>query len=260
MSSAAETFQGCLVDLTGQTALVTGASRGIGRAIAHQLARCGANLALVARSEASLHSVIEEIAALGTPGKVQAFPGDVGKAEEIEAIVAKVEETMGGRIEILVNNAGITRDGLLLNMSDDQWDEVILVNLRSVFVFCRAVARLMLRQRYGRIVNVSSVSGVVGNAGQTNYSASKAGVIGFTKALSRELGKRKITANVVAPGFIATDMTERLPDDIKKMVKEKTSLQRMGEPSEIADAVTWLVGPGAGYVTGQVIVVDGGLT
>lgn len=248
---------GCQVDLKGQVALVTGASRGIGRAIAVRLAACGAQVAGVATKLEGLEATGQLITEAG--GTFAPFAANVANVEEVNRVVAAVEERLGG-IHVLVNNAGITRDGLLLRMEDDAWRDVIETNLSSVFYFCRAVGAVMMRQRYGRIVNVSSVSGLSGNPGQANYSASKAGVIGFTRTIAKELASRKITVNAVAPGFIMTDMTEVLPDKVKEKVKEFIPVGRMGEPDDIADAVCFLSGPGAGYLTGQVIAVDGGMT
>ncbi len=249
--------QPCRVNLEGQVALVTGASRGIGRAIAIQLAACGARIAGVARTAEGLAGTLEAIRNAG--GSAEAFPGSIDRPEEIARIVAEVE-TKFEKIHILVNNAGITKDGLMLRMEDDAWDAVIATNLKGTFLFCRAVGALMIRQRYGRIINISSVSGLVGNPGQANYSASKAGVIGFTQTIAKELASRNITVNAVAPGFITTDMTEVLPEKIKAEVKERVPVKRLGNPEDIADLVTYLAGPGAGYLTGQVIAVDGGMT
>lgn len=248
---------GCTVDLSGQVALVTGASRGIGRAIALRLASCGAKMAGVARTVEGLQGTLQAIRDAG--GEAEGFAGSVGNVEDVKRIVDEVEARFGG-IHVLVNNAGITRDGLMLRMDDDAWREVIETNLNSVFYFCRAVGMVMMRQRYGRIINVSSVSGLMGNPGQANYSASKAGVIGFTRTIAKELAPRKITVNAVAPGFITTDMTDVLPDKVKEKVKEIIPLGRMGEPEDIADLVCYLSGSGAGYLTGQVIAVDGGMT
>lgn len=248
---------GCKVELTDQVALVTGASRGIGKAIAVRLAACGAKVACVARSLEGLAGTLETIRAAG--GTAEGFAGDVGKVEDVQRIVGEVEAKFGA-VHVLVNNAGITKDGLMLRMEDDAWRDVIETNLSSAFYFCRAVGMLMMRQRYGRIVNVSSVSGLMGNPGQANYSASKAGLIGFTRTIARELAGRNITVNAVAPGFITTDMTNVLPDKIKTEVKERVPVKRLGEPEDIADLVCYLSGPGASYVTGQVIAVDGGMT
>lgn len=248
---------GCTVNLTDQVALVTGASRGIGKAIALRLAACGAKVAAVARSVEGLQGTLQAIRDAG--GEAEGYAGSVGNVEDVKRIVDEVEAKFGG-IHVLVNNAGITRDGLMLRMDDDAWREVIETNLNSVFYFCRAVGMVMMRQRYGRIINVSSVSGLMGNPGQANYSASKAGVIGFTRTIAKELASRKITVNAVAPGFIATDMTDVLPDKVKEKVKEVIPLGRMGQADDIADLVCYLSGPGAGYLTGQAIAVDGGMS
>ncbi|GIW89493.1 MAG: beta-ketoacyl-ACP reductase [Isosphaeraceae bacterium] len=247
----------CRVDLAGQVALVTGASRGIGKAIAQQLATCGAAVACVARTVEGLQATLHAIRDAG--GMAEPFAGDVGQAADVARIVEAVDARWGG-IHILVNNAGITRDALMLRMDDAAWNDVIQTNLNSAFYFMRAVGAVMIRQRYGRIINISSVSGLSGNPGQANYSASKAGLIGLTRTVAKELASRKITVNAVAPGFIGTDMTAALPDKIKEKVKEWIPMGRMGQPEEIADLVTYLAGPGASYLTGQVIAVDGGMT
>lgn len=248
---------GCKVELGGQVALVTGASRGIGRAIALRLASCGAKIAAVARTVDGLNATVQAIRDAG--GVVEPFAGSVGDSNDVKRIVDEVEAKFE-KVHVLVNNAGITRDGLMLRMEDDAWRDVIETNLTGTFLFCRAVGLLMMRQRYGRIVNIASVSGLVGNPGQANYSASKAGVIGFTRTIAKELAPRNITVNAVAPGFITTDMTDVLPDKIKAEVKERIPVKRLGEPDDIADLVCYLAGPGASYLTGQVIAVDGGMT
>jgi 3-oxoacyl-[acyl-carrier protein] reductase len=248
---------GCRVDLTGQTALVTGASRGIGRSIAVGLASCGASIAAVARTLEGLEPTLTAIRASG--GTAEGYAVDVSKSEEVQRAVEEIESKFG-KIHILVNNAGITRDGLVLRMDDSAWNDVIDTNLKGTFLFCRAVGACMMRARYGRIINISSVSGLMGNPGQANYSASKAGVIGFSKTIARELAPRNITVNVVAPGFITTDMTNVLPEKIKTEVKERVPLRRLGTPEDIADLVRYLASPGASYLTGQVIAVDGGMT
>ena len=253
----ADVFKGCKVDLAGQVALVTGASRGIGRAIALQLAGCGATVAGVARTVEGMAGTLAAIREAG--GTAEAFAGSVADSADVARIVGEVEAKFE-KVHILVNNAGITRDGLMLRMDDEAWDRVIDTNLKGTFLFCRAVGALMIRQRYGRIVNITSVSGLMGNPGQANYSASKAGVIGFTRTVARELASRGITANAVAPGFITTDMTDVLPEKVKAEVKERVPLRRLGAPEDIADLVCYLSGPGAGYLTGQVIAVDGGMT
>jgi 3-oxoacyl-[acyl-carrier protein] reductase len=251
------TIPNCRVDLTGQVALVTGASRGIGKAIALQLASCGAAIAAVARTLAGLEPVLGSIREAG--GTAEGYAVDVADSAQVQKAVDDIEAKFQ-RIHVLVNNAGVTRDGLVLRMDDSAWQEVIDTNLKGTFLFSRAVGTCMMRARYGRIVNISSVSGLVGNPGQANYSASKAGVIGFSKTVARELGSRGITVNVVAPGFITTDMTNVLPEKIKSEVKERIPLRRLGTPEDIADLVCYLASPGASYITGQVIAVDGGMT
>jgi 3-oxoacyl-[acyl-carrier protein] reductase len=248
---------GCRVDLTGRVALITGASRGIGRAIALRLAECGASVAGVARTLEGLEPTLGAIREAG--GTAEGFAADVASAEDVQRVVDEVEAKFQ-RIDVLVNNAGVTRDGLVLRMEDKAWDDVIDTNLKGTFLFCRAVGALMMRARFGRIVNISSVSGLMGNPGQANYSASKAGVIGFSKTVARELASRGITVNVVAPGFITTDMTDILPEKVKAEVKERIPVRRLGNPEDIADLVCYLAGPAASYVTGQVIAVDGGMT
>ena len=244
------------VDLAGQVALVTGASQGLGRAIAEALGASGATVALVARSADKLAEVAGAITAAG--GRAEAFPCDVMKAEAIQQVVDAVVEKLG-RLDILVNNAGVTRDTLLPRMSDEEWDTVLTTNLRGPFLFMRAASRPMMQQRYGRIVNVASVSGLIGNPGQANYSASKAGLVGLTKTVAKELAGRKITVNAVAPGFIASDMTAALGDVLLDEVKKRVPAKRLGEATEIADAVLFLASPSAGYITAQTLVVDGGL-
>ncbi len=248
---------GVKVDLTGQVALVTGASRGIGRAIAVHLAGCGATVAGVARSIDALQGTLGAIREAG--GTAEGFAANVGDSGDVTRVLEEIEAKFP-KIQILVNNAGVTRDGLMLRMEDAAWQEVIDVNLKGTFLFCRALGAIMMRQRYGRMINITSISGIMGNPGQANYSASKAGVIGFTKTIARELASRGITVNAVAPGFITTDMTNVLPEKIKAEVKERVPVRRLGEPEDIADLVAYLAGPSAGYITGQVIAVDGGLT
>ncbi len=210
----------------------------------------------VARSAEPLASLVEEITAAG--GSAEFRTCDVGQGNALGELIEQVSET-SGRLDVLVNNAGITRDGLLLRMSDEDFDEVINVNLRSIFSACRAAARPMMKGRYGRILNVGSVSGISGNAGQANYAAAKAGLIGFTKSIAKELGGKGVTANVIAPGFVRTDMTESLLSSIEDEMTKRITVRRLGEPEDIAAAASYLASESAGYVTGQVLVVDGGL-
>lgn len=241
--------------LDGKTALVTGASRGIGKAIALALAAVGAKVAVnYARSAEAAEAVVKEIADMG--GEAIALKADVSKADEVDAMVAAVMDRWG-QVDVLVNNAGITRDTLLLRMKPEDWQAVIDLNLTGVFLCTRAVSKIMLKQRSGRIINISSVVGEMGNAGQANYSAAKAGVIGFTKAIAKEVAPRGITVNAVAPGFIATDMTHDLKaDDILKFIP----LGKFGQPEDVAGLVRFLAAdPAAGYITGQVMNVDGGM-
>jgi 3-oxoacyl-[acyl-carrier protein] reductase len=245
------------VDLTGQIALVTGASRGIGKAIALALGRCMAKVACVARDTAKLAETVSAITSAG--GQAEAFACDVTNGNAVQELVESIAEKWG-RLDILVNNAGITRDTLLPRMSDEQWDEVLTTNLRGTFLFTRAATRPMMSQRYGRIINISSVSGLIGNAGQANYSASKAAVIGFTRTVSKELAGRKITVNAIAPGFIESEMTAKLGEALNDQVKTRIPAKRLGTPDEVADVVLFLASPSSSYVTGQCITIDGGLT
>lgn len=242
-----------------RVAFITGASRGIGEAIALRLAKDGRRVILASRSEGPLSEVAAKIEAETGKGSAGVVAVDVGDPKALQSAIDGVIEREG-RLDILVNNAGITRDGLILRMSDEDFMDVVRVNLQSAFVACRAGARAMMRGKFGRIVNIASTSGVVGNAGQANYAAAKAGLIGLTKTVARELGAKGITANVVAPGFIQTSMTESLPDAVKDKVMEAMAVRRLGVPEDIAAAVAYMTSDEAGYLTGQVLCVDGGLT
>jgi len=245
------------IDLKGQVALVTGASRGLGRAIAVALAGAGARVACVARDTGKLAETLAEITSAGGEGDTYAC--DVSDSDEVNKVVDAVVEKWE-RLDILVNNAGITRDTLLLRMQDDQWDDVIATNLRGAFLFTRAAAKPMMQNRYGRIINMASVSGLMGNPGQANYSASKAGMIGMTRSVARELASRKITVNAVAPGFITTEMTDKLGPDVLAEVKKRVPSRRLGQPDDVSQVVLFLAAKGTSYVTGQVVTVDGGMS
>ena len=242
--------------LSNLTAVVTGAGRGIGRAIALKFAAEGANIVCVSRSVENSEKVAAEVRGLGRTAWALAV--DVSDAAAVSAAGEKIL-TDAGKVDILVNNAGIIRDGLLMRMSDSDWDTVLDTNLKGAFLFTKAFTRAFLKQRSGRIINISSVIGLIGNAGQANYAASKAGLIGFTKSVAREFGSRGVTANAIAPGFIETDMTADLGDDVKTALLKQIPLGLLGEPNDIASAALYLASPAARYVTGQVLTVDGGM-
>ncbi len=239
----------------GKTALVTGSSRGLGRAIAEKLGKLGANVVLTGTSDTVLKTA-SELEAMGV--RVAATVGDVRNANDVKAMIAKAVDKFGG-VDILVNNAGITKDKPMAMMSEDDWDTVLDINLKGCFLCTKAAAKLMIKKKYGRIINVSSVAGAYGNPGQANYSASKGGMIGLTKTTAKEFAPRGITCNAVTPGLIESDMTEILPEDLKQKYLDKIALGRFGTPEDVANVVAFLASDEAGYVTGQVIDIDGGL-
>jgi 3-oxoacyl-[acyl-carrier protein] reductase len=241
------------IDLSGKVALVTGSTRGIGRAIAETLTECGARVAVVGRDLARAE---EAASALG--GEARGFACDVAEVASVTRLVEEVEKGFGS-LDILVNNAGLTRDNLLLRIKDEDWDAVIDTNLRGAFAAIRAASRGMMKRRWGRIVNIASIVGIIGNKGQANYAASKAGLIGLTKAVAKEYASRNVLANVVAPGFIETDMTAAMTPEARTAMSGQIPLERLGSPRDVAGVVAFLASEHAAYVTGQVIVVDGGL-
>jgi 3-oxoacyl-[acyl-carrier protein] reductase len=247
------------IDLAGQVALITGATRGIGRAIAESLAKAGANVAVTGRDQARAEAAAAEIAErVGGTITARGYACDVAEIAQCTALIESVEKDFG-QLDILVNNAGLTRDNLLIRLKDDDWDAVIDANLRGAFATIRAASRGMMKRRHGRIINIASVVGIMGNKGQANYAASKAGLIGLTKSVAKELGSRNILANVVAPGYIATDMTAAMTPEATAALSGSIPLERLGTPADIAGMVTFLASPHASYITGQLFVVDGGL-
>jgi 3-oxoacyl-[acyl-carrier protein] reductase len=242
----------------GRVALVTGGGRGIGRAVAVRLANEGANVAISYRSnDSAAEEVAEEVKAAGA--RCEIFKGDVASPEDVDSLFKGVGEALGP-VEILVNNAGLTRDNLMMRMKVSEFDEVLGTNLKGTYLCTRAALRPMIRARWGRVINVSSVVGLVGNAGQANYAASKAGIIGFTKSVAREVAQRGITANVVAPGYVETELTSSLSEEVKDQIRGQVPAGRFAEAEEVAEVVAFLAGEGAGYITGQTVAVDGGMT
>ena len=245
------------IDLSGRVALVTGSTRGIGRAIAETLAKAGAKVVVTGRVEANAREVAAAIAT-ATGAEVRGLGVDISDAAQAGALVERAEKEFG-QVDILVNNAGLTRDNLIMRLKDEDWEAVIDANLRGAFITCRAASRGMMKRRWGRIINIASVVGIIGNKGQSNYAASKAGLIGLTKSIARELASRNVLANVIAPGFIETDMTAAMTAEAKATLSAGIPLERLGTPADVAGLVAVLASDLAAYMTGQVIVVDGGL-
>ncbi len=245
------------VDLNGQVAVVTGATRGIGFGVAKALSKAGAAVACIGTNAEKLNASVEQINSDG--GKATAFICNVADSAAVKQTAAEILEQYGSRVDILVNNAGITRDTLLRVMTDEQWDDVIAVNLRGPFLVTRAFISAMRKKKYGRVVNIASISGMIGNRGQANYSASKAGVIGFTRTVAKEVANRNITVNAISPGFIETDMTAVLDPMIVTEMKNRIPVGRFGQPEDIANAVLFFASPEASFVTGQIIAIDGGM-
>ena len=243
-------------DLSGQVAIITGASRGIGEAIATQLSICGANIILTARNRKGLNVVKDLINTNG--GHAEAIVSDVSKMSSLEKLTANTIDKFG-RIDILINNAGITHDNIIMRMKEEDWDNVLNINLKGCFNGIKAVTRPMIKNKGGRIINITSVIGQIGNSGQCNYAASKAGIIGLTKSMAKELGSRNITVNAIAPGYISTDMTNKMSKDLKEKMKSSIPLGRLGTPQDVASLVCYLVSEEAGYITGQTFNVDGGM-
>lgn len=245
-----------MTDLQGKVAIVTGASGGIGQAIAVSMAKAGADVAVCGQNKERLAATAELVAASGR--RVLSYAMNVSQGESVQQTVDDVHKSWG-RVDVMVNNAGITKDGLIIRMSEQDWDDVMDVNLKSVFLFSKAVARIMMKQRSGAIVNIASIIGLIGNPGQGNYSASKGGIIAFTKSMARELASRNVRVNAIAPGFIETPMTDKIPAELQKKLLDSIPLGRYGKPEDVADLAVFLAGERSSYITGQVISICGGM-